>query len=164
MVDNPEFCASCGRALDVHDRNTRFRLPDALLRLREEDWKPTAWGSPDRDMLEVPGIGSFIRSLLQVHLSGGFSVTFGLWLEVSPGDLRRAYDLWGDEQYASFLLQGVGANSIPPWEAQVLGKDVTAAVADPTVLPVVVESSDPIVRGIIEEEWPHEEILAALKV
>jgi hypothetical protein len=54
---------------------------------------PKAWGSPDWDMLEVPGVGSFIRALLAVRLTGGFSVTFGVWLEVTPKELRRAYDL-----------------------------------------------------------------------
>lgn len=103
----------------------------------------------------MPGIGSFIRSLLRVHLTGGFAVTFGIWLQVSPQELRRANDLLvGDDQtYATFRVQGHVANSIPLWGVQVLGKEVVAQVRDASELPLIVQSSDPLVSRVINEEW-----------
>jgi hypothetical protein len=47
-------------------------------------------------MMTVPHVGGFLRALLPVHLFGGDTVTFGVWVGVHPDDLRRAYDVWWD--------------------------------------------------------------------
>lgn len=155
------FCASCGQPLDLHDRHIRARVPDALLDIPDDEWRSLAWGSPEWDMLEVPGIGSFVRALLPVRLSGGFSITFGIWLDVGPSVLRLAYDAWDNTDHVGFRMDGRIANSIPPWERRVVGKPALAEGRKLDQLPVVVESPDPLVTQIITEEWPHEQILDA---
>ena len=44
-------------------------------------------------MMQVPEVGPLLRALLPVHLSGGYTLTFGLWLLVRPDDLQRAFRL-----------------------------------------------------------------------
>ena len=31
-------------------------------------------------MMQIPGIGPFIRALLVVRLAGGYAVTYGVWV------------------------------------------------------------------------------------
>jgi hypothetical protein len=40
--------------------------------------------------MQVPGVGAFARPLLPVHLTGEYTVTFGLWLAVHPDEMRVA--------------------------------------------------------------------------
>src|SRR5260370_41417659 len=79
----PLACVTCGRALDAHDRHVRFKFPDPVL-AASEDQRGKAWQSdPDANravMMQVPEVGPFVRALLPVHLSGGYTLTFGLWL------------------------------------------------------------------------------------
>ena len=41
-------------------------------------------------MMQIPDVGAFVRVLVPVHLTGGYSVTFGAWLGLDPAELRRA--------------------------------------------------------------------------
>jgi hypothetical protein len=55
--------------VDSHDRQIRFRLPEPVL----------GHESPEASvMMQIPGVGPFVRALLAVRLVGGYA-----------GDLRR---------------------------------------------------------------------------
>ncbi len=41
-------------------------------------------------MMQIPGYGAFVRALLPVHLTGGDSITFGVWLTIDPRQLPRS--------------------------------------------------------------------------
>jgi hypothetical protein len=69
-------------------------------------------------MLQVPNVGAFVRSLLPVHLTGGESVTFGVWLAIDPRDhaLRRLTEIWWDDtRYRDLRLEGWLAHDLAPW-------------------------------------------------
>ena len=66
-------------------------------------------------MMQIPGIGPFIRALLVVRLAGGYAVTYGVWAGVHPGDLQRAFRVWQEPEYDNLQLEGALANSVPPW-------------------------------------------------
>lgn len=70
------------------------------------------WGSDV--MMMVRDVGAFIRVLVPIRLSGGYTVTFGAWLGVHPDDLRHAYEVWNGPEYSGLELSGRLANRLPP--------------------------------------------------
>lgn len=66
-------------------------------------------------MMQIPGVGPFVRALLVVRLTGGYAVTYGVWAGVHPDDLQRAFRVWWAPEYENLRLDGLLANPIPPW-------------------------------------------------
>jgi hypothetical protein len=97
-----------------------------------------------------------------VHLTGGYTVTFGAWLGVHPDDLRRAYEIWFKPEYAQLELDGVLANMLPPWEEQTYRHPLRVAVRDPDEVPWAVGSTDADLQRILTDEWSHDFVLAAV--
>ncbi len=111
-------------------------------------------------MMQVPHVGAFIRCLLPVKLTGGYTVTFGVWLAVHPGDLQQAFRVWWEETYAELRLDGWLGNALPTWGC--LASPAHAAVENAEHTPYVMSSSDPQLARVLHDEWPHEQVLAAL--
>ena len=153
-------CAECGRPLDLHDRHYRFRLPDALVGADGAH----IWCSHEDPaasvLLRASRVGAFVRCLLPVQLTGGFTVTFGIWLAVRRRDLRRAHRVWWSPDYPALVLDGRLANALPVWG--LLAVPARARVRDPGETPYVVESTHPELTRVLSEQWPHEDLLAAL--
>ena len=118
------------------------------------------WGNDV--MMQVEGVGAFVRILVPVHLTGQHKVTFGAWLGVHPDDLRRSYEIWLTPEYGQLTLRGHLANMLPPWEEETFVKPLDAAVRDPEAVPYAIASSDGMMQRILREEWPHELVLAAV--
>jgi hypothetical protein len=159
-------CAMCGRPVDAHDRHVRFRLPDPVLHLPDQERSEGIWKSeadPNAAvMMQVPQVGAFLRALLPVQLTGGYTVTFGVWVGVHPDHLRRAFETWWTPEYAQLTMEGRLANALPAWE--VFGVPVTIAVTDPEATPYCVSSSDQQLGSVLTDHWEHELILSGLPV
>lgn len=155
-----DACPSCGRPLDSHNRHVRFRLPDPALDVPESERAAKTWGNDV--LLQIEGLGAFVRVLLPISLRDGFAVTVGVWLGVHPDELRHAWDIWLEPEYAGLRLDGRLANRVPPWGDQVFAKPASAVVRDPHQVPYVSASEDPLVQRLLHDTWPHEEILAAM--
>jgi hypothetical protein len=112
--------------------------------------------------MAVKDLGSFIRILIPVRLSRGYSVTYSAWLSVYPDDLHKAWEVWTVPEYEQLRLQGVLANKLPPWETETYIKPLEAAVLNVEHTPYAVDSSDGFMRRLLQEEWPHEQVLAAV--
>lgn len=157
-------CALCGRPGDGHDRNVRFRLPDPVVGLPEQERTPGIWLSePDPAravMMQVPELGGFVRALLPVQLAGGHSVTFGVWVGLHPGDLKETFDVWWAPEYKDLRLDGRLANALPLWE--VFGVPVSLEVRDPDATPYCVSSQDEKLHSVLTSEWDQELVWAAL--
>jgi hypothetical protein len=157
-------CPQCGRAVDEHDRHVRFTLPDPVLDLPDRERTPGTWLSHadagTAVMMQVPGAGPFVRCLLPVGLTGGHTVTFGVWVGVPPEALRRAFRLWTAPDYPDLVLDGRLANALPGWG--LLGAPVRATVRDPDETPYCTSSGDPLLQRVLTAEWPHEDVLAGL--
>ncbi len=157
-------CEACGRPVESHDRHVRFRLPDAVVRLPEQERTAGTWlADPDPGravMMEVPELGAFVRALLPVRLSGGHTVTFGLWVGIHPDDLQSALDVWRAPEYRDLRMSGHLANALPTWE--VFEAPVSLAVTNPDATPYCVDSEDDELRSVLANEWDHEVVLAAL--
>jgi hypothetical protein len=152
-------CPACGRLLDAHNRHVRFKIPEPVLTIPEQDRPSLTWGNDV--LMQVEGVGAFIRILIPVKLAGGYRVTYGAWLSVRPADLRRAWEVWLAPEYRELRVTGVLANKLPGWESETYGKPVEAAVLDVDHTPYAVNSADDFMRRVIEDEWPHEVILDA---
>jgi hypothetical protein len=111
-------------------------------------------------MMLVPDLGGFIRALLPVQLTGGYTVTFGVWVGVHPDDLKRAFDVWWAPEYTDLRIRGRLANALPGWD--VFGVEVDLAVTDPDATPYCVDSPDSKLRAVMTSYWDHELILSAL--
>ena len=110
-------------------------------------------------MMQVEGVGSFVRILVRVKLTGGYTTTYGAWLSVHPEDLRRAWEVWTIPAYKELRLQGVLANILPGRLAETYRKPVEAAVLNADHAPYAVDSPDEFMSRVIQDEWPHEVIL-----
>jgi hypothetical protein len=111
-------------------------------------------------MMMVPSVGTFVRCLLPVHLAGGHTITFGVWLGVHPDDLQRPFAVWWAPEYVDLRLDGRLANALPGWG--LLGAPAQAAALNPDATPYIVSSGDPILARVLADEWPHDEILPGL--
>jgi hypothetical protein len=118
------------------------------------------WGNDV--LMQVQGVGAFVRVLVPVHLTGGYTVTFGAWLDVHPDDLRTAHAVWETDAYQDLELVGRLANMLPPWESETLARPLRVTVRDPEHVPVAADSTDAFLQDVISREWPHDEILAAV--
>ncbi len=96
-------------------------------------------------MMQVPDAGPFVRCLLPVHLTGGFTLTFGVWLAVHPDDLQHAFRVWWEPEYRELELDALLANRLPVWvcwehrhepKSKTRTKRPTSAKASTTVSPV----------------------------
>jgi hypothetical protein len=157
MVTN---CPSCGRPLNEHDRHIRFKLPQPVVEVPESERR--TWGNDA--LMAVKDLGSFVRILVPVKLTGGYSVTYGAWLSIHPDDLRRAWEVWHEPSYANLRLKGYLANMLPGWEDLTYTKPLETAVLNAEQTPYAVDSPDEFMRRVIKNEWPHESVLAALAV
>ncbi|MGQ0616392.1 MAG: DUF2199 domain-containing protein [Acidimicrobiia bacterium] len=160
MASPPARCPTCGRHRADHDRALRFGLPDRVLAL--PGLAPAIARSAEGTFLTVADVGSFVRVTVPVPMTGGYSVTFGAWLDVAPADFDRAARLWATPGYAGLTLAGVLANALPPWEAETYGRPLLTSVRDPAEVPVAIASDDPGMDRLLHHEWPHELVLAAL--
>ena len=152
-------CARCGRGLDEHDRHVRMLLPDPVLPLSEEERKQRTWGGDE--LLQVQGVGAFVRVLLPIRLMDGYSLTLGTWLAIDPALLHGVWAAWSTDRYANLALDGYLANAIPPWGDAVLGAPASAAVRDPGQFPYIHASEHALLGSILSTELPHDEVLSA---
>jgi hypothetical protein len=111
-------------------------------------------------MMQVDGLGAFVRALVPANLTGGYTVTFGVWVGISPDDLRRVFDVWLAPEYVDLRVEGVLANDIGPWG--VFASPAQLAVRDPDHTPYCVSSSNPALQEVLDRVWPHEYVLAAI--
>jgi hypothetical protein len=111
-------------------------------------------------MMHVPGVGPFVRALLPVALTGGYTVTFGVWIGVRPDDLQRTFQVWWEPEYAELVLDGRLANALPVWG--LLTAPVRATVRNPEHTPYCSASPDAQLHAVLTEEWPHELVLDAI--
>jgi hypothetical protein len=159
-----EFCPNCGRPLDEHhehDRHIRCKLPEPVLSIPQEDREARTWGNDV--LMQVRDLGCFVRILIPVNLSGGYTVTFSAWLSVKPDDLRHAWEVWTDNDlYPQLRINGILANMLPGWENETYIKPLETAVINPEHTPYAIDSTDDFMRRLLRDEWPHEPVLAAI--
>lgn len=157
-------CSCCGGELDEHDRHLRFGLPDVIAALPEaERTSGVGLSDPDpvrADFLESPEHGCFVRSLLRLPLSGGYALTLGVWVEVTPETAQRIGRLWSSDLYFTLRFEGRLANELPVVGA--LGSPVTAAAPIPADgIPHVRSSSDPALERTLRSEQDAATVFAA---
>lgn len=159
-MDDPmnATCGMCARSTAEHEKNLRFLLPDPVVNSSEQHLAPGSWlshGNPNESvMMQIPNIGPFIRALLPIHLAGGGSLTYGVWVAIHPNDLQRTFSVYWEPEYADLQLTGYLANAIEPWG--MLGTPVELAVKDPVQTPYCVSSQDPVLAEVLAKQWPHE--------
>jgi len=134
-------------------------LPDPVLRIPEPDRTARTWGGGP--MMQVQGVGAFVRVLLPIRLTGGYSLTLGTWLAIHPDPLKEVWEVWNDPSYVDLSLEGFLANAIAPWNQQLLAAPAIAQVRDPDQIPYVTQSSNELLEKVLMNEWPHEQILGA---
>ena len=151
-----EPCACCGIAPNPDGKplSVTFEKPDVIY-----DINPIlldTWG--DDPFLAIKDVGFFVRVLLPVALTDGFSVEFGTWLEVAAEDFREAWRTWNYPEYRDLVLDGYVGNTIAPW-ARFRHALTTAVVTDPSRVPIVASSANEDVNAILARTWPHAEVL-----
>ena len=151
-----EPCACCGIAADPHGRpfSIVFEQPDVISQIEPE--LLDTWGSDP--FIAVKNVGFFVRVILPVQLSDGYSVAFGTWLEVDSDDFREAWKVWNAPEYTGLTMEGYVANEIAPWN-QFPHALVRAIVRDAEQVPFLESSDDPLFTRILGDTLPHAEVL-----
>jgi len=157
-------CPECGRPIKAHNRHIRLTYPDAIAMTEERETAPGFWMSHSDPktsvMMQAQGVGSFVRARLPVHLVGGFTVTYDLWLAIAPDDLQFVAGIWDKPDYMTLVIEGGFANSVPPWG--MLQSPIRAIVRDRRQPPYCDFSKDKQVARVLAFEWAHEDVLAPL--
>ncbi|WP_164743585.1 DUF2199 domain-containing protein [Microbacterium sulfonylureivorans] len=158
-----DTCAKCGAPLDVHDRHIRFTQPEPVLRIASTD-SPDVWMSGtdanESVLMQVQGVGAFVRALLPVQLTGGHTVTYGVWVGFDPANLQHVLEVWWTPEYADLQIEGILANVVQPWG--LYGTPVSLRVLSVDETPYCVTSPDSRLASVISDHWDHRLILDAL--
>ena len=151
-----EPCACCGIAPDPRGRpfSIVFEQPDVVAQI-EPELLDTWGGDP---FLVIKTVGFFVRVILPIQLTDGFSVEFGTWLEIRDEDFRVAWKVWNQPEYAELELEGYIANEIAPWSPFPHAM-IRAAVRDVNQVPYLVSSDAPLFTQMLGEVAPHAEVL-----
>lgn len=151
-----EPCGCCGIAPDPRGRpfSIVFEQPDVVSQI-EPELLDTWGGDP---FFAVKNVGFFVRVILPVQLTDGFSVEFGTWLEVRDEDFRHAWQVWNAPEYSELVLEGFVANDIEPW-GRFPHDLIRAVVRDVDKVPYLDASDAPLSARILSEVKPHAEVL-----
>lgn len=149
-------CSCCGIAPDPNGRplSVTFEQPDVVFDI-EPELLDTWGGDP---FLAIKSVGFFVRVILPVRLTDGYSVDFGTWLEVYNEDFRQAWQTWNFPEYKDLVLEGYIANKIEPW-GKLPHALVKATVRDMQQVPFVASCDNPEIAKIIGDRWPHADVL-----
>jgi hypothetical protein len=152
-----EPCACCGLAPEAPGKpfSVTFELPDVYFEIAEE--LLDTWG--EDPFLAIKNVGFFVRVILPVKLTDGFSVHIGTWLEIDADDFRTAWQTWNFPEYKDLVLRGYVANEIAPW-GRFPHELVSATVRDVIQVPYLTSTDNPLVTKILSETLPHAEVLA----
>ncbi|MHA6761845.1 DUF2199 domain-containing protein [Streptacidiphilus sp. PAMC 29251] len=159
MISHPvPVCACCGAPTPDDKRiDVRFGLPDAVLGSGESSRRhPHGLQA----LLATDNLGSFIRCLLPIGLTGDIELVIGTWLRISDADLALARDVWEEPAYGDLVLHGSLANSIRPWGDELLGAPVTIAVRERHEIPYATASEHPVVSRILTSTWDRDYVLS----
>lgn len=102
-------------------------------------------------LLQVPGFGAFVRALLPVQLEQAHTVTYGVWVGVTPDDLQHAFRVWREPAYSELEMTGRLANAVPPNVR--VGAVVRLVVRDPDQIPYCETSPDPDLQMLLTRTW-----------
>ena len=149
-------CACCGIAPDPQGKpfSITFEKPDVLFEIRDE--LLDTWG--DDPFFAIKDVGFFVRVILPVKLTDGFSVNFGTWLECHAEDFRRAWQTWNFPEYKDLEFEGYVGNDIAPWP-RFPHALVKATVRDMADVPYLTSSQNEVITRILAETWPHDDVL-----
>jgi hypothetical protein len=157
-------CPDCGRQRSEHNRHVRFTLPDPVIRSGVDVGAEGFWMSHETPresvFLSVHSVGSFLRALVPVQLTGGYTVTFGAWVGVPPEEAKHAFDVWWTPAYSSLDIEGRLANALPGWD--VFGAPVRLVVRNVEETPYCDSSTDEVMAGVLSDVWSHDAVLASL--
>ncbi|XZE36948.1 DUF2199 domain-containing protein [Pirellulaceae bacterium SH501] len=157
---NRNICEQCGCPISDHPRDFRSEWPERLVKLPTNDWFERKWGNDD--LLEVEGVGSYIRIVIKVRVKNAEPVTYRVWLEVFPEDLLRAWEIWNSPAYNLIKMKGVLANRLAGWSETILHQMLEVEVQAPNELPVAVASPHAELNKIITSEWDESVVLTAI--
>jgi hypothetical protein len=132
-------CATCGQEHDWSGMEPSFDRPDVYYTIPEDE-RPmrTLAGKSDcriRDAADTE-CRYFLRVLLPIPIRGESAVcNWGLWVEVSERDYRRAWDRWDDSnQAAEPPFPGALANAVAEYPSTV-GLPGFVQLTGPTTAP-----------------------------
>ncbi len=109
-------CATCGQEHDLLSVEPSYGRPDAYFQVpKSQRDLLTNFGKDDGRIRDAEDTARrhFLRVLLSVPIRGGEGdVAWGVWVEVSPSDWERAYEVWDDADQ----------DKLPPFPAQLANK------------------------------------------
>jgi hypothetical protein len=148
-----EQCACCGATISNPGRiDLTVPLPDGAI--------PTEATNPNAAFLRLETGQTFVRCLLPVELTGGTTLMYMTWMEISEDDFRRASAVWGDSSWADLILYGTLGNDLKPWSGALHGAGVMASVPAMDEPLTIVNSDHDMLQRMLTETWDRDIVLS----
>ena len=139
-------CATCGEESDLLAMEPSYGRPDAYFEVPEDQREYLTSFSNDDGRIRNADDSErrhFLRVLLSIPIRGEQrDVAWGVWVEVSPSDWERAYELWDDPKQAKQPpFPGTLANTLRGYEGT-LGLPGRVRLTGPTTAPLFELAAD----------------------
>jgi hypothetical protein len=149
-----ERCACCDATMNNPGRiNLTVPLPDGAT--------PAESTNSNAAFLRLETGQTFVRCLLPVALTGGTTLAYMTWMQISEEDFHRASTAWRDSSWADMILYGTLANDLKPWASALLGAEVMASVRQINEPPTIVNSDYIMLRRMLTETWDRDVVLCS---
>lgn len=147
-----QTCGCCGALVDDQNLRWEYELPDELA----DDTDQISYRSRAVILSEV---GSFLRCIAPIRLDDGAVARFGVWVAIlDDADRVMAAGRAGGDAWATLRFTGVLTNTLRPWPT-IYRPIVSVAVSEPDLVPLLIDSRDPLLRDVLTRSWPHAEVI-----
>lgn len=160
--DSPDpqpVCSCCGKPIPEGNLAWDIEEPDPLAYLSESE-RAANLVVQTRAIVQVKGLGNFIRVILPVPVEHDRQATFGVWLCITePGEWGRVLDAGkqGGDAWAGLKFAGRLVTALEPWP-DIFGVWTQAVVPAADKVPQLVHSVDPLLAHVLTNVWPEDVI------
>lgn len=154
-------CYCCGADVGAENLAWDYTWPDVLADMPADE-RETLVRHSSRVFVVAEGYGVATRVILPIKLDNDRTATLGVWVNLAGGG-EQAWQIdqavtQGGDAWIGYRITGELLNAVEPWP-EVYFTEVTAVgVADGKIARVV-DGTDPTLRRVLTETWPHQEFL-----
>jgi hypothetical protein len=113
-----------------------------------------------RAFIVAEGFGAAARVILPIGLDTGHTVTLGVWVAPHDPDTMARTAREGGAAWVGYTFTGTLLNAVRPWP-ETVHTEITARGLVDGELARVVDAADPLLKRVLTEKWPHQDVVDA---